>query len=511
MEDNQVNKTVIKLERTLEQERAIRISIEDKLEYLARKLFDIEDKYVISQNKVAIQQEQLEFLTGLIAETWKQPSLQDIIAKYLERTHHFLPKAQNLFIEIHNDRSYHQFQYYAESFDKSDERDKSAESDKKIYTEHKYIVQHLNIEFIYNQINFEDELQIFEYSEITKTNQSEFKYCAVVPLYSLDLPSGKGIGIAILLYADSTDINILKLQTLESSRSMLSAIIERKHAEELLHERLLELESTNQVLEQTQQQLLQQEKLASLGQLAAGVAHEINNPIGFVLSNLDTMRDYLKDINNITSGLFNGNLSEQLKVETMLKQWQSLDGDFLFEDGKEILSSSVQGLERVKEIVSDLNTFSRMDNDELETIDLNVVIEKSLNVVSNEFKYSHQVKTDLLQTANILGNAGKLQQVFINLFVNARHAMPDGGTLFISSKRDRNKIVVCVKDQGHGIEQACIPDIFTPFYTTKAPGEGTGLGLAISYSILQQHNAKIEVSSEVGKGTEFKLGFYEAL
>jgi signal transduction histidine kinase len=223
------------------------------------------------------------------------------------------------------------------------------------------------------------------------------------------------------------------------------------------------------------------------------------------------MRDYLKDINNITSGLFNGNLSEQLKVETMLKQWQSLDGDFLFEDGKEILSSSVQGLERVKEIVSDLNTFSRMDNDELETIDLNVVIEKSLNVVSNEFKYSHQVKTDLLQTANILGNAGKLQQVFINLFVNARHAMPDGGTLFISSKHDRNKIVVCVKDQGHGIEQACIPDIFTPFYTTKAPGEGTGLGLAISYSILQQHNAKIEVSSEVGKGTEFKLGFYEAI
>jgi len=329
----------------------------------------------------------------------------------------------------------------------------------------------------------------------------------MVPLYTLTLEDKKTVGVAVLLYEDQQDINITKLQTLESSRSMLSIAIERKRAEEELQQQLINLEETNKVLEQTQLQLVGQEKLASLGYLAAGVAHEINNPVGFVLSNLDTMADYIQDIKSALQPLADEPSSNTLTE--LNKNYEEYELPFLFEDSDEILKSSVEGLERVKAIVADLSTFSRMDNDELEPIDVTKVINKSLNMVSNEFKYKHHIETDLLESATILGIESKLQQVFVNLFVNAKQAMAEGGTLFVRSYRDRTKIIVRVKDQGKGISRENLKEIFTPFFTTKAPGEGTGLGLSISYSILQQHNAKVEVLSEPDKGTEFVISFFE--
>ncbi|WP_372765793.1 sensor histidine kinase [Pseudoalteromonas sp.] len=490
------------LERILMRERLARKEAEKQLEDSSRELYQKEEAVNLTKQEIASQQEQLEFLTGLLAETWRQPNLHKIISNYLERTNNFISVAHNFFVEIHGDLSLHQFQSYCQA----------SERESKILAKHlKEVLSQLNHNKLYHHVLNENESQIFEHSEISKDANAHFVYSVIVPVYTLDLPSGKAVGLVILLYESQEDINIVKLQTLESSRSMLAVAFERKRAEETLQERLIELETSNKMLEQTQQQLLQQEKLASLGQLAAGVAHEINNPIGFVLSNLDTMRDYFNDFSEIVSPLTNTNLDNQSKVKQMLGHWQTLDGDFLLTDSEDILAASVQGLIRVRDIVSDLSTFSRMDNDELDSIDLNLVIEKSLNVVSNEFKYQHQVVKDLLSEASILGNAGKLQQVFINLFVNAKHAMPEGGTLTISSKKDRNKIIVTVKDQGEGIDPSHLADIFTPFFTTKAPGEGTGLGLAISYSILQQHNAKVTVNSELGKGTEFEIAFFESL
>ncbi|MDE3274110.1 ATP-binding protein [Pseudoalteromonas sp. G4] len=502
MDNNEAEAKVAALERILERERLARKEAEKQLEDYTRELYQQEEAVNHTQQEVASQQGQLEFLTGLLAETWRQPNLQKIVANYLERTNNFMSNAHNLFVEIHADLSFHQFQYYCQA---------SKQQSEILPEQYKVVLSQLNRNKLYQYVSSESESQMYELGEISKAPNTNFEYSVMVPLYNLDVPSGKAVGIAILLYESQDDINIVKLQTLESSRSMLAVAIERKRAEEALQERLVELETSNKMLEQTQQQLLQQEKLASLGQLAAGVAHEINNPIGFVLSNLDTMRDYFSDFSEIIAPLNNAELNSESKVDNMLSQWQTLDGDFLLSDSEEILVASVQGLIRVKDIVSDLSTFSRMDNDELDSIDLNVVIEKSLNVVSNEFKYHHQVVKDLLPEANILGNAGKLQQVFINLFVNAKHAMPEGGTLTISSKKDRNKIVVTVKDEGHGIDPSHLADIFTPFFTTKAPGEGTGLGLAISYSILQQHNAKVTVNSELGVGTEFEIAFFESL
>ena len=148
-----------------------------------------------------------------------------------------------------------------------------------------------------------------------------------------------------------------------------------------------------------------------------------------------------------------------------------------------------------------------MDNHELVEVDLEEVISRALHMLTNEFKYDYKVVSDLTPHSIILGSEGQLQQVFINFFINAKHAMEEGGTLTVKCFRNKQRIIVTIEDQGHGIAEQDLKEIFTPFFTTKTPGEGTGLGLSISYSILQQHHAKISVTSEVNKGTTFTLSF----
>lgn len=487
------------LERALKREQAAKKLAEIQLENYTQELLEQEVLNNESRMEVEIQQTQLSFLTGLLAETWSKPTLDKIVENYLERTCSFLSKPDNFFIELDNDASYTKFQYYTQS---------RIESDTETHLKQlETFLTQLNLVKIFEILSHEQETQLIDTNDISNESQDFYQFCVMVPLYTLAIEDKKTVGVAVLLYQDQQDINITKLQTLESSRSMLSIAIERKRAEEELQQQLINLEETNQVLEQTQLQLVGQEKLASLGYLAAGVAHEINNPVGFVLSNLENMADYIQDIQSALQPLTDEPSSTSLS--TLNKNYEEYELPFLFEDSDEILKSSVEGLERVKAIVADLSTFSRMDNDELEPIDVTKVINKSLNMVSNEFKYKHHIEIDLLESAPILGIESKLQQVFINLFVNAKQAMDEGGTLFVQCYRERTKIIVRVKDQGKGIPQENLKEIFTPFFTTKAPGEGTGLGLSISYSILQQHNAKVEVLSESDKGTEFVISFFE--
>ena len=498
MTDETQNKIDV-LERALKRERAARKLAEMQLENYTRELLEQEVLNDETRMEVENQQTQLSFLTGLLAETWSKPTLIKIVQNYLERTSAFLSKPDNLFIELDDKYDYAQFQYYTQS---------SIETDINQHVQLlKSFLTQLDTEKVFDILQKEQETQIIDTNDISENTQDFYQFCVLVPLYTLTLEDKKTMGVAVLLYQDQQDINITKLQTLESSRSMLSIAIERKRAEEELQQQLINLEETNKVLEQTQLQLVGQEKLASLGYLAAGVAHEINNPVGFVLSNLDTMSDYIEDIKSALQPLSHKLSSHSLPE--LNRNFEEFELPFLFEDSGEIIKSSVEGLERVKEIVADLSTFSRMDNDELEPIDITNVINKSLNMVSNEFKYKHHIETDLLESATILGIESKLQQVFVNLFVNAKQAMDEGGTLLVRCYRERTKIMVRVKDEGKGIPLDNLKEIFTPFFTTKAPGEGTGLGLSISYSILQQHNAKVEVFSEPNKGTEFVISFFE--
>jgi signal transduction histidine kinase len=249
--------------------------------------------------------------------------------------------------------------------------------------------------------------------------------------------------------------------------------------------------------------------MASLGQLAAGVAHEINNPIGYIRSNLQTLDDYIKEF-KLTFKLLeekiylNGSLSKQEFNKTVKKK----EMNFLLADAELIVKSDQDGIQRIKEIVVGLKSFSHTADDNLKHISIYECVDNALRIVANEFKYQHQVINELETTLpKVLNNYGKLQQVFVNLLINSAHAMPEGGTMRIHSELYQRYLLIHVEDNGIGMDEKTKSQIFNPFFTTKPVGKGTGLGLSVSYAILETQNISIEVTSELGKGTRFTLGF----
>jgi len=277
-------------------------------------------------------------------------------------------------------------------------------------------------------------------------------------------------------------------------------------------------------LKQTQSQLLQSEKMASVGQLAAGVAHEINNPTGFVHSNLGSLNKYINKVlelfkrydEGLTSFKNNGNEEIVSFCEEIEELKKKLKIDFIIKDAQKIITDSLQGTERIKKIVADLKDFSRIDQAEFNYADLNEGIENTLNVVSNELKYKCTVEKDFGDLPKIYCNLGQLNQVFVNLLVNAAHAIEEKGTIKLSTRyvngqststtAKQNYIEVKIGDTGKGIPEETLKRIFEPFFTTKPVGKGTGLGLSIAYDIVvQKHQGEIVVDSRVDEGTTFTI------
>ena len=266
---------------------------------------------------------------------------------------------------------------------------------------------------------------------------------------------------------------------------------------ELLRRRWLELASKVQELQETQSQLLQSEKMASIGQLAAGVAHEINNPIGFVNSNLGTLKNYTSQLLDLAERSRKGEASEA--------DFVAADFDYLKTDIDDLLRESRDGLERVKKIVADLKDFSHVDETEWQEADLNAGIESTLNVVWNELKYKAEVIREYGDLPRVPCVAAQINQVVMNLLVNAAHAIESRGTITVRTGHDDAHAWIEVADTGQGMTPAVIQRIFEPFYTTKPVGKGTGLGLSLSYDIVKKHGGHIDVSSQVGVGTTFRV------
>ena len=275
-------------------------------------------------------------------------------------------------------------------------------------------------------------------------------------------------------------------------------------------ERTQQLERKNQMLNKTnnelhaaQRQLLQAEKMASVGQLAAGVAHEINNPVGYVLSNVKTMEDYIRSLKSAIDSS-----TEALKTSSSLgpafeKIMAENDVEFICGDIDSLLNESEQGLQRVQEIVMGLKSFSHADADEKKLTDVNDCIRNTLAMVNNQLKYHCKIYTNFCENAEIVCHSGRLAQVFTNLLVNAGQAIEKEGIIKIHTKLDNGYLKVYVVDNGPGIAPENLKKLFDPFFTTKAEGEGTGLGLSISYGIIKDHGGSIEVKSVPGKGTCF--------
>jgi len=296
---------------------------------------------------------------------------------------------------------------------------------------------------------------------------------------------------------------------LEDAHERLSSeIVERRQAEAALRAEKEEQKALIIKLQEAHDQLLQSEKMASIGQLAAGVAHEINNPVGYISSNLGTLQGYVQDTFKLIDAY------EALRpklaaageaVQAIQAVKEDLDLDYLRQDMVELLQESQEGVQRVRQIVKDLKEFSHVDDGEWQWADVREGLDSTLNIVYNELKYKAEVVKDYGDIPQIECLMSQLNQVFMNLLVNAAHAIEERGVVTIRTGAEADWVWVEIADTGKGIAPEQMNRIFEPFFTTKPVGKGTGLGLSLSYGIVQKHGGRIDVESEVGKGTAFRV------
>ena len=273
-----------------------------------------------------------------------------------------------------------------------------------------------------------------------------------------------------------------------------------------LQQRHQELQRTYHRLASAQEQLLQAEKMASIGQLAAGVAHEINNPIGYVHSNLGTLRDYIASLLALLEGYASEMQADTADHSALQHLRDRLDIDFIVGDLPHLLDESREGIERVTKIVQDLKEFSHVGGDEVaRPVDLHKGLDSTLNIVWNDLKYKVQLEKHYGTLPPVECHPSELNQVFMNLLINAGQAIADRGTIVLSTGVDEDEVWVSVTDSGCGISEELQQRIFDPFFTTKPIGRGTGLGLAIAYRIVAKHHGRIELQSRPGFGSTFRV------
>jgi two-component system NtrC family sensor kinase len=302
------------------------------------------------------------------------------------------------------------------------------------------------------------------------------------------------------------DAVILENQIRRRTAELEAALRENERINRDLTREREEQRSLIKKLEEAHNQLLQSEKLASIGQLAAGVAHEVNNPIGFVNSNLGTLKKYIGQI----LGVLDEYAALEAEAAPVLRQRieaskRRADLDFLREDVLVLIAESIDGAARVRRIVQDLRDFSRPGDSEWKTVDLHAGLESTLNVVWNEIKYKAEVVRDYGRLPAVECLPFQLNQVFLNLLVNAGQAIPEHGIITLRTGCEGDWVSVAVADTGCGMTAEVRERVFDPFFTTKPVGKGTGLGLSVAYGIIEKHGGRIDVDSEPGIGSTFTI------
>ncbi|MBS1156557.1 MAG: multi-sensor signal transduction histidine kinase [Proteobacteria bacterium] len=294
-----------------------------------------------------------------------------------------------------------------------------------------------------------------------------------------------------------------EVDTVQLIANDLWRIIQRRRMEAALQENLQQQLALNTQLEDAHNQLLQSEKLAAIGQLAAGVAHELNNPISFVHSNLGALESYVNDLIEITDACQPPEpCAHQLAINALK---QAKDYDYIRTDLPQLINESKEGLSRVRQIVQDLKDFSRAGESNWDWADLHSGLDSTLNIVWNELKYKCTVHKEYGDLPKVYCLPSQLNQVFMNILVNASHAIEDKGEITLRTGTVDDRAWVEITDTGKGIAPEHLTKIFDPFFTTKPVGQGTGLGLSLSYSIMQRHHGSLTVRSKVGVGTTFRI------
>lgn len=320
------------------------------------------------------------------------------------------------------------------------------------------------------------------------------------------------------LFAANEELTALNQQYLAvneelsaSNNDLNKEVAERKRAERTLKQKNAELARAYAEIREAQAQLIQQEKMASVGQLAAGVAHEINNPMAFIIGNLESLRgysgrvaEYFAKEDEALSGRAEGQ-GDVASIRAKLSEIKrSLKIGYVLGDIDDLIKETLEGAGRVKSIVQDLRGFARVDT-EYRMADINEGIEKTINIIWNEIKYKARLTKELGDIPLTRCNLGQLNQVFMNILLNGVQAIESQGEIGIKTWAEDGNIFVAIADNGSGIAPEVLGKIFEPFFTTKEVGKGTGLGLSVTYDIVKKHDGKVLVKSEVGKGTTFTV------
>jgi len=340
---------------------------------------------------------------------------------------------------------------------------------------------------------------------------------------------GSGLEATLLSFALADRINTFKKEKEESQQKALEVMQENQRLveeqnvrlEKMVHERTLDLEKSNEELSVTlddlritQKQLVDSEKLASLGQMTAGIAHEINNPINFVQSNVQPLKRDIDDLLELIEGISQmepGGANEE-RIIALKKKYQELDMDYLKKEVNQLMGGIEEGAKRTAEIVRALRVFSRMDRDTAVSASVNDCINSTLVVMKSVTKGEVVISKELEEELPMINcYPGKLNQVFMNILTNAVQATKANGKqvadrlVKIKSAYTENSVLIEITDNGIGMDEVTIGKIFDPFFTTKGVGEGTGLGLSIAMGIVKEHNGNIEVQSQIGNGTRFLI------
>ena len=299
----------------------------------------------------------------------------------------------------------------------------------------------------------------------------------------------------------------LEAEVAMRSNIQKTLLIQQEQLEELnrnLEARVAHEVNQNRMKDQA---LMHVDKMASVGQLAAGVAHEINNPMGFISSNLNILIGYLQNLVQFDAIIQESATDEKTHnlFESINKGRSALRIQELLEDGVELINESLDGVERITKIVRDLKSFSRVDAAEEEWVTLDSCVESALNVCYDELNSVASVRKEYEPVPAVYCHYGQLNQVFMNLLVNAAQAITPRGEIIIRSWHDEASVLVSLSDTGMGMSEKVMERIFEPFFTTKDVGKGTGLGLSVSYEIIRSHKGEILVSSVPGEGTTFTV------
>ncbi len=304
-------------------------------------------------------------------------------------------------------------------------------------------------------------------------------------------------------------------QYIEETKILIKKVTESETREKYVQElekTNLKLKNNNKKLEKlygdlknTQAQLVQSEKMAGLGQLVAGVAHELNNPISYIYANMKELDQYISAITDLLSVLQNPPAEESKLWQTLDKLRSQYDLEFIREDIQSLIMESVEGSQRVKDVVLNLRNFSRLDEAASKLTDLHEGLDSTLLLLNNETKNRIKINREYGEIPKIYCHPGNINQVFMNLLLNAIQAIEGKGNIWIKTRQVKSGVEVIIRDDGKGIPKKYHNKIFNPFFTSKPVGKGTGLGLSISYQIIQEHNGKIDFTSKEGEGTQFRI------